>query len=89
MHGACQKWRILFFDIFQRNFAHLLISFIEIAQEINGKKPILSKICIAANIQENVVLRYNTCYFGKTCAETLKFLTAKKIRFQKTITFSR
>jgi hypothetical protein len=45
-------------------------SFIEIAQEIMGREPILSKICIAANVQENVILHYKTFYFGKTCAET-------------------
>jgi hypothetical protein len=31
-------------------------SFIQIAQEINGREPILSQICIAANVQENVIL---------------------------------
>jgi hypothetical protein len=47
-------------------------SFIEIAQEINGKEPILSKICITANVgvQENVILHYKTFYLGKTCAKT-------------------
>jgi hypothetical protein len=48
-------------------------TFIEIAQEINGIEciePILSKICITANVQENVILHYKTFYFGKTCAET-------------------
>jgi hypothetical protein len=48
----------------------------------------LSKICITANVQENVILHYKTFYFGKTCAET-KFITAEKIRFKKKITFSR
>jgi hypothetical protein len=83
-NGACQKWHILFLDIFQLNFAHLYCSvdakmgmnkyysetYIEIAQEINGREPILSKICIMANVQENVILHYKTFYFGKTCAET-------------------
>jgi hypothetical protein len=47
-------------------------TFIEIAQEINGREPILSKICrpITANVQENVILHYETFYFCKTCAET-------------------
>jgi hypothetical protein len=47
-----------------------LKGFIEIAQEINGREPILSKICIMANVQENVILHYKTFYFSKTCAET-------------------
>jgi hypothetical protein len=52
-----------------------LISFIEITQEINGREPILSKICIMANVQENIILHYKTFYFGtfyfgKTCADT-------------------
>jgi hypothetical protein len=42
----------------------------EIAQEITGREPILSKICITANVQENVILHYKTFYFVKTCAET-------------------
>jgi hypothetical protein len=42
----------------------------EIAQEINGREPILSKICIVANVQENVILYYKPYYFGKTCAKT-------------------
>jgi hypothetical protein len=58
---ACQKWHILFLDIFQQNLAH---------QEINGREPILSQICITANEQENVISHYKTFYFGKTCAET-------------------
>jgi hypothetical protein len=33
-------------------------------------EPILSKICITANVQENVILHYKSLYFGKTCAET-------------------
>jgi hypothetical protein len=45
-------------------------SFIEIAEEINGTEPILSKICITVNVQENVILHYKTFYFGKTCVET-------------------
>jgi hypothetical protein len=43
-------------------------SFIEIAQEINGREPILSNIGITANVQENMILHYKTFYFGKTCA---------------------
>jgi hypothetical protein len=35
---------------------------IEIAQEINGTEPILSKICITANVQENVIL-YDRRFF--------------------------
>jgi hypothetical protein len=34
-------------------------------QEINGREPILSKICITANVQENVILHYKTFYLGK------------------------
>jgi hypothetical protein len=45
-------------------------SFIEIAQEITAREATLSKICITANVQENVILHYKTFYFGKTCAET-------------------
>jgi hypothetical protein len=45
-------------------------SFIQIAKEMNGTEPILSNICIMANVQENVILHYKTFYFGKTCAET-------------------
>jgi hypothetical protein len=45
-------------------------SFIEIAQEINGREPILSDICIMANVQENVILHNKTFYFSKTCAKT-------------------
>jgi hypothetical protein len=58
-NGACQK-----LHIFQRNLAN------EIAQEMTGREPILSKICITTNVQENVILHYKTFYFGKTCAET-------------------
>jgi hypothetical protein len=46
-----------------------------------GREPILSKICITANVQENVIL-HKTFYFGKTC-RNLKFLTAEKIWFKK------
>jgi hypothetical protein len=45
----------------------IILSFIDIAKEINGREPILSKICIMANVQENVILHF---YFGKTCAKT-------------------
>jgi hypothetical protein len=37
---------------------------------ILSRKPILSKICITADVQENVILHYKTFYFGKTCATT-------------------
>jgi hypothetical protein len=46
------------------------IFFNKSAQEINGREPILSKICITANVEENMILHYQTFYFGKTCAET-------------------
>jgi translation initiation factor 2 beta subunit (eIF-2beta)/eIF-5 len=45
-------------------------SFIEIAKEINGREPILSKICIIGNVQENMILHNKTFYFCKTCAKT-------------------
>jgi hypothetical protein len=62
---ACQKWHILFFDIFQPE------SFIEIAPEINGREPILStNFYMTANVQENVILHNKTFYFGKICDET-------------------
>jgi hypothetical protein len=38
-----------------------------------GREPILSKICIAANVQENVILHYKTLFrqndrnLGRTC----------------------
>jgi hypothetical protein len=37
----------------------------------------LSKICISANVQENVILHYKTFYLGKACAETLNFSLPK------------
>jgi hypothetical protein len=67
-------------------------SFIEIAQEINGREPVLSKICITANVQENMILHYKSFYFGKTSTmcRNFKFLSAEKIRFflKKNQTFS-
>jgi hypothetical protein len=47
--------------------------------EIDGREPILSKIYITANVQEN----YKTFYFGKTCAETLNFSLPKKLDLRK------
>jgi hypothetical protein len=40
-------------------------SFTEIAQEINGIEPILSKICIVANVQESVILHCKTFISAK------------------------
>jgi hypothetical protein len=62
---------------------------IEIAQAITGREPILSNICITANVQENVILHYKTFYFGKTCAETLNFSLPKKFDLRRKKTFSR
>jgi hypothetical protein len=50
----------------------------------NGKRALLSKICITANIQENVILHYKTFYFGKTCSETWNFSLPKKLDTRKT-----
>jgi hypothetical protein len=58
-------------------------------QEINGREPILSKICIMANVQagkrdftlQNFLFQQNMC-------RNLKFLTAEKVRFKKNQTFS-
>jgi hypothetical protein len=51
-------------------------------QEINGREPILSKICITANVHV-----YRKKWFCTTklfiCAETWNFSLAKKIRFEK------
>jgi hypothetical protein len=60
---------------------------LRIAKEINGREQILSKICITANVQENVTLHYKTFYFGKTCAETLNFSLPKKLDSRKTKPF--
>jgi phosphoketolase len=62
-------------------------SFIEIGQEINGREPILSEICIAAsqmywNGKHDFTLQ--NFYFGKTCAETLNFSLPKKLDLRKT-----
>jgi hypothetical protein len=54
---------------------------------MNGREPILSKICIAANVQENVILHYKTFYFGKTCAETWNFSLPKTLDLRKTKLF--
>jgi hypothetical protein len=40
-----------------------------------------------ANVQENVILHYQTFYFGKTCAETWKFSLPKKLDFRREKTF--
>jgi hypothetical protein len=52
-----------------------------IPQEINGGEPILSKICITANVQENVISHYKIL-------ANLKFLTVDNIRFKKNQTFA-
>jgi hypothetical protein len=61
---------IFYFWMFFNETWHICEGFIENAQEITGREPILSKICITANVQENVILLYKTFYFSKTCAET-------------------
>jgi hypothetical protein len=67
--GDARHIHIKIHSQFQRCFTN----FSEIAQEITGREPILSKINITANVQENVILHYKTFYFGKTCAETSHF----------------
>jgi hypothetical protein len=47
----------------------------------------LSKICIMASVQENVILHYKTFYFGKTRAETWNFSLPKKLDWTKTKLF--
>jgi hypothetical protein len=54
---------------------------------INGREPISSKICISANVQENVILHYKTFYFDKACAETWNFSLPKKLDLRKTKLF--
>jgi hypothetical protein len=61
-----------------------MASFIEIAQEM----AILSKICITANVQENVILHCKTCYFIIICAETLNFSLPKKLDLRKNKLFA-
>jgi hypothetical protein len=60
---------------------------IEIAQEINGREPILSKICIyTANVQVQSCKRDFTIHFflfRQNMCRNLKFLTAEKIRHKK------
>jgi hypothetical protein len=54
-------------------------------QEINGREPILSKMCInTANVQEkNVILHYKAYYFGKICATIRNFSLPKKLDLRK------
>jgi hypothetical protein len=47
----------------------------------------LSKICITANVQENVILHDKTFYFCKTCAETWNLSPPKKLDLRKTKLF--
>jgi hypothetical protein len=84
-NGIFYFW--IFFNIRRWHEKIISESFIEIAQEINGREPILSKICITANVQENVILHYKTFYFGKKCAETLNFSLPKKLDLRKTKLF--
>jgi hypothetical protein len=44
-------------------------NFIEITQEINGREPILPKICITANVQERDFTLQNFLFL-QNCAET-------------------
>jgi hypothetical protein len=39
----------------ESQYCQKFVCFIEIAQEINGRESILSKICITANVQENFI----------------------------------
>jgi hypothetical protein len=54
---------------------------------INGREPILSKICIIANVQKNMILQYKFFYFSKTCAETWNSSLPKKLDLRKTELF--
>jgi hypothetical protein len=46
-------------------------------------EPILSEICITANVQENVIFTLQNFLFRQNMSRNLKFLTAEKIRFKK------
>jgi hypothetical protein len=48
----------------------------------------MSKICITANVQENVIFTLQDFLFRQNMCLNLKFLTAEKIRFKKNQTFS-